>query len=274
MKRLYRLNLSIFISIIPLLFIFSSCKKDKNNESPAPKAEKSLVGSAAAVGSGTKVEIYTDQQDIMTGYNKVYFKVLDSASNNEITNATVTFTPMMDMGTMMHSAPMYQAGNYANGYYQGAVVFVMPSTAGTWMLNVKIMHNNKMGIASIPVTVSAPAEANLMSFESENDSSDIFITLIEPTSPQVGMNDIKLGIYKRVSMMDWQEVNNYSVGIEPWMPTMGHGSPNNVNPTSMGDGFYMGKVNFTMTGLWEIKLTIMDGSDMVKNDISFQMTLK
>jgi len=40
------------------------------------------------------------------------------------------------------------------------------------------------------------------------------------------------------------------------MPSMGHGSPNNVNPVLTKNGHYKGKVNFTMTGDWRINLEL------------------
>jgi hypothetical protein len=40
------------------------------------------------------------------------------------------------------------------------------------------------------------------------------------------------------------------------MPSMGHGSPNNINPLHIKNGHYKGKVNFTMTGDWRINLVL------------------
>ncbi|MDZ7648356.1 MAG: FixH family protein [Cytophagales bacterium] len=54
------------------------------------------------------------------------------------------------------------------------------------------------------------------------------------------------------------------------MPSMGHGSPNNVNPTHSSKGSYKGKVNFTMTGDWRLNLNISQGEAVLK-DLLFRM---
>ena len=56
------------------------------------------------------------------------------------------------------------------------------------------------------------------------------------------------------------------VEIDPQMPTMGHGSPNNVNPVHMEMGHYVGKVNFSMGGYWEINVKIKDASGNVLDE--------
>ena len=59
------------------------------------------------------------------------------------------------------------------------------------------------------------------------------------------------------------------------MPAMNHGSPNNVNPTHIGEGHYKGVTNFTMTGWWRVNMLIKDGEGNEINsesyfDITFQ----
>jgi len=59
--------------------------------------------------------------------------------------------------------------------------------------------------------------------------------------------------------------------MEPEMPAMGHGSPNNVNPVAIGNGHYKGKVNFTMTGLWQVNLDFMMGADLADDTQFFEI---
>jgi hypothetical protein len=74
--------------------------------------------------------------------------------------------------------------------------------------------------------------------------------------------------------MSFPGIENYTVEIVPEMPSMGHGSPNNVDPTHSADGHYEGQVNFTMTGLWRINLNIMDGSTVLDSTSYFEVTLQ
>lgn len=54
------------------------------------------------------------------------------------------------------------------------------------------------------------------------------------------------------------------------MPSMGHGSPNNVNPVHIEKGHYRGKVNFTMTGEWQIKLKVFKNGVLLRDDLMFE----
>jgi hypothetical protein len=56
------------------------------------------------------------------------------------------------------------------------------------------------------------------------------------------------------------------------MPSMGHGSPNNVNPVHTSNGHYLGKVNFTMSGFWRVHLTIKKNGVLLSNDQYFDIT--
>jgi hypothetical protein len=81
------------------------------------------------------------------------------------------------------------------------------------------------------------------------------MTLIDMKEPVVGLNDFEIGLYKKQTMMSFPPVTSAAVSIEPTMPSMGHGSSNNVNPVHTSLGHYLGKVNFTMTGDWQIDVS-------------------
>jgi hypothetical protein len=226
------------------------------------------------------VKIYADEA-LFVGYNNIYVAVYDSAnSSTQITDAHVTFIPMMDMGMMQHSSPFEDPSTVVESgtnTFKGAVVFIMPSTAGAWTLGVHIHNhaNGQEGMASLPVTVTEPAEPKLISFVSDYDNAMLFVTRITPLSPEVGINDIQFGIYKRESMMSFPGVEGYTLTMTPEMPSMGHGSPNNVNPISSGMGMYDGKVNFTMTGYWKLNLDFYTASnDTIKTGQYFDVTFQ
>ena len=74
-------------------------------------------------------------------------------------------------------------------------------------------------------------------------------------------------------MMEWPAVSDLNLEMEPWMVSMDHGSPNNIAPTHTAGGHYTGKVNFTMTGDWQIRLKIKQGEDLCGEpffDLMFQ----
>jgi hypothetical protein len=240
-----------------------------------------LIGETEAIGSGTIVKLYAEE-DLFMGYNRLHVVLVDSADTKKnITDADITFFPLMDMGAMKHSCPIENPENKVEdgtNAFVGAAVFIMPTTAtGFWTLDIDVTNNliGKTGKASFNITVIENDEPRLISFISEYDSAKLFVARIDPMNPEIGINDFTLGIYEKVDMMNFPGVEDIVVKSEPWMPSMNHGSPNNVDPVSTGAGIYKGEVNFTMTGYWQVKLdfftanqdTIMTGKFF---DITFQ----
>jgi hypothetical protein len=144
---------------------------------------------------------------------------------------------------------------------------------GNWTLSVAVHNhlNGKAGTLTVPLQVMDPAKARIKSFNSLYDGSKYFVSLIEPVTPKIGINDMELAIYKKVSMMSYPADSSLSVQLTPEMPTMGHGSPNNVNPIHTGNGHYKGKVNFTMTGLWQLNLDFMSGTAVADTTQYFEI---
>jgi YtkA-like len=269
----------ILFGILPAAFLFtilflSSCKKeDVAATDPALGLKKQAEG--YAIGAAARVEVYTKETSINTGYTKFYIALYDSASGKRIDDAHVHLTPTMDMGMMKHSAPFEDPASEeaVDHLFPCSVVFIMPSTAGNWTVDIAV-HNHlsgKEGTIKIPVTVTEPARSTMKSFSAVYDGNKYFIALIEPASPKVGINDMEIAIYKKSSMMSFPAESSFSVTLTPEMPSMGHGSPNNVNPVHVGNGHYKGKVNFTMTGLWKLNLGLMAGTTVVDDTQYFEV---
>ncbi len=156
--------------------------------------------------------------------------------------------------------------------FQGGIVFIMPSgNMGSWVVKVIVDHAGKTGTAVLPVNIGSSASPRLKSFISRHDNSKIFVALLEPANPKVGVNDLEIGIYRSNSMMHYPADSSLKVIVTPEMPTMGHGSPNNVDPTHAGNGRYKGKVNFTMTGLWHLNMDFMAGTVVADTSTFFEV---
>jgi hypothetical protein len=253
MKFLVKASVLAAISAIVLL---SSCKKENGTVVDDPTAGLTKQAEGFAVGAAARLEIYTNTKKIESGYTRFYIAVYDSVSGKRIEDAQIHLMPMMDMGTMKHSAP-YENPSSAiaqKGIYPCAVAFIMSSMGGVWTVDISI-HNNfnsKSGKLTIPVTVEEPAKTKIKSFTAKHDGGKYFVALIEPSTPKIGMNNLEIVVYKKASMMSFPADSSLTIAVEPEMPTMGHGSPNNVNPLHSGNGHYKGKVNFTMTGFWRL----------------------
>ena len=254
--------------------LFTSCKKDTVTEiNPTEGLTKQAEGYAA--GAATKVVVYTKETTIYAGYQKLYIALYDSASGNFVEDAHVKLTPNMDMGMMQHTAPFENPESTlaVNKLFPCSVSFVMASMGGSWTVKVHV-HNHssgKGGDVVLPFTVAEPAKPRIKSFTAAHDGGQYFVSLIQPAVPKVGINDMEIAIYKKVSMTSWPADSSLSVVLTPEMPTMGHGSPNNVNPVHIGNGHYKGKVNFTMTGLWKLNMDYMAGTAVADTTQYFEV---
>ncbi len=262
----------LIIKVFILLFslsIISCSKNDSILNDVNPTSGLLKLANNYAIGSGLKVEIYTTDS-AFTGYNKWFIALKDSATNTFVENAQISLNPNMNMGTMSHSAP-YENPNSTiavNKLFPCSVTFTMPSVSGTWSVNVSVtnLSNNKVGSCVLPINVKDVSPSKMFSFISLADNtSKYFVGFIPPTKPIIGINDFEFVVYKKQSMMMFPADSSLTIDFTPTMPTMGHGSPNNVNPVHIGNGHYKGKVNFTMTGLWRLNMQFKAGTAVADN---------
>lgn len=275
MKKAFYIYILLFISGS---IVISSCTR---SDSPAnPGASKIKLGEGYAAGAATKVELYADK-NLITGYNKLYIALFDSASNAVVEDAHVHLMPMMDMGTMQHGTPFDNpvSSMAVNHLFPCSISFLMGSNAGNWTLELHI-HNHlsgKSGDLTIPLQVAVSAHSTLKTFISKTDGNSYAIAMVEPSSPKVGSNDFEIALYKKAadmgsSMADWSADSSLQIKLRPEMPSMGHGSPNNVDPIHIGNGHYKGKLNLTMTGLWWLHLDSYDGTDLADSSTYLELS--
>ncbi len=262
-----------FTALFAVAILAVSCKKEDKPTTPPtptdPYEHLYKIGTLPASGSGLTITLYMDEEPFM-GYNYVYAVVTDDVTDQVVENAMVTFNPMMDMGNHSHSSPFEDPSwSPADKATKGTITFIMPSAMGTWTVEVEVQHPTTMdkGSAVFDVNVINKPEPKLFSFVSQTGSNKkVFVALTDPRDPSVGMNDFNLVIYQKSSMMSFPPMSDLIIEIEPEMPTMGHGSPNNVHPTPTDNGHYEGEVNFTMTGYWKVNMVIKNSQGQVMHD--------
>lgn len=265
------------IYIISLATLFAILQGCSDSDDPIDPSDGMVEIAAVEVpDSDYSVVMYLDEgTSLEVGYNKFYMGLYDK-DGVWMQNAHLSLMPMMTMSGsgMMHTSPYeeFEHDHSAQMLQEYATVFVMPSTAGNWTLDIDIMEMDTdfQGSATLPVTVDMPEISKMVSMAL--DDGDLFISLVNPGAFEVGSNDLEFTVHKRESMMSWPAVEDLTIEIEPEMPAMGHGSPNNENPVHDSQGHYLGTVNFTMTGDWVINVTIKRGDDTL-GDTSFEVTL-
>lgn len=242
-----------------------------------PTASLVKIGETYITGAKARAVVFASHA-LQTGYNKIYVVFYDSANGSKLLSGHISITPMMNMGSMQHSSPVENITDTLplNGLFTSYVVFSMPGSAAEWSLSIAFHnHSNDLeGSGKLGVGVVASTPPRFISTVLSADSNaKVFISWVAPDTAKVGINTFELVLHKKVSMMDFPGIEDYTIEIEPTMPSMGHGSPNNVNPVHTGNGHYTGKVNFTMNGLWNIKLKIYKNGLLLSDSQFFEVTL-
>ena len=101
------------------------------------------------------------------------------------------------------------------------------------------------------------------------DGTKYVLALIEPKSPKIAVNKMKVGLFKMQTMMSFPSVPDYKITLDPRMPGMGnHSSPNNKDLTyNAADQMYDGDLSLTMSGYWVLNLKVLNSAgDILKGE--------
>lgn len=265
----------ICLSLISVLFV--ACQEDDDIHPTTNTYLK--VAEAFSEGSSFNVAMYA-KDSLFVGYNRIYLKITDKNSGQPVIQATLGFRPLMDMVTFSHACPWENPASSLNldGYFEGVVLFSMAGT-NSWSLTVDISANGKSETVLLPiqkVTALIPARKivvidSLSAGQGKWTITKYPISLVMPKEWKVGNNPFEVTVHRMESMMSFPAVTDLTIEIIPEMPSMGHGSPNNVNPVHTANGHYLGSVNFTMTGEWRINLIIKKGDRTITNKAWFDI---
>jgi hypothetical protein len=258
--------------ILSTLLSFSCSEEDVKID---PTEGLTKIAESVAESTNTKVVLWADEA-LFVGYNKLYVTLSDASTGEPINESVVEFLPMMSMTSgMKHSAPVDNplSQQADNSIFSGAINFIMPSgDMGGWKLKIMIQSqpNNMEDDVEFDLNVVSSEKQRMHSFTAA-DGKGYFVSYSFPNTPKVGVNDFEVMIHTKESMESFPSVSDFIITMEPEMPSMGHGSPNNVSPVHLGNGHYMGKVNFTMTGEWRVHLNLAKG-ELVK-ELYFDMDI-
>ena len=256
-----------FIYILPIILItlFTSCDSDDNETIvPVPETE-SLLKVQELSNTNHTVEVYTKSGAFYTGYNDVSIKIKNNVDDTYFETYTIDWMPMMDMGTMNHSCPKSSITKVIGKptLYNGNLIYQMTGMDGSgWSLKFMYTIDNVDYMVEDDITVSQSSRQNVTTFTG-SDSVKYIAAIIEPTTPEIAINDLKVGLYKMENMMMFPSVADYTIALDPRMPSMGnHSSPNNTDLTyNVLDSMYHGNLSLTMTGYWVLNLKLMDADD-------------
>lgn len=255
------------LRILPfvLVTIFASCTSD--NGATSIDELEGLTKFKEISNTTHTIELYKHMGGLEQGFNEIALKIKDKTSNQYITNATVSWMPLMHMTMMTHSCPKSSVTKMSTdgAVYEGYIVFQMAQNATEyWDLKIDYTINGTAYTVTSVIDVPASVKQRVTTFTG-SDNVKYIAAYVDPHHPKVGINDMVAGVWKMQDMMTFPVVDNFKLKIDPRMPSMGnHSSPNNVDltQTTAGD-LYNGKLSLTMTGLWKINLQLVNASGTV-----------
>lgn len=263
------------------VILLTACKKETFNPTVEVDTSKSSlikISEAYAIGSATKVELWSDSE-ISIGYQKLFVALYDSITKKPITRSVVEILPIIDKKiddtVVKLSVPVENPESFdANQtLFQCAAVFTTPSYGDLAQWKIKIMlkkaGQNKFTEVQMPIFVKPAAFERVKTIDAA-DGSKLTITLVTPLNPRVGLNDLEFIINNTVDLFTYNFDNSHSVDIRVEIPLKKISSSDNINPSYTSKGRYKGKVNFTMSGNWRINLNLLKNKKTVSTffDIS------
>ena len=259
------MNLIKFAGGILLAILFASCSK-QNVEIKKINETDSLQLVTSFSNDTHHFTFYTKNGKLQQGYNKIYFQIKD-INNQLVQEVSASWKPIMHMMTKAHAGPFstIQKVVNSNGLYEGYIVFQMAGNDKEyWDLTIDYSIRDKSYSIHHKLNIIPFNKRNVVSFKGTDNQSYI-IALIQPSAPKVAINNMEAMVFKMQDMTTFPVVDNFTIKIDPRMPSMAnHGTPNNVPLTQVTNGsFYNGKLSLTMTGYWKINLQLLNESGIV-----------
>lgn len=265
-------NIKSIFALLALSLGIASCSNGTDDPLPVadnPLEEFNLTGSFEA--NGHALEIYSEQEGFTMGYNELFIRIKDLSTEDYVSDATIHWNPVMHMTDKAHSCPRSEISTTGEDtVYKGFIVFQMASNDDEyWELNLEYSFGGTTYTTTEQITVNAPSNGKrtVNVFTGTDDVK--YVLAMMPLTPEVTVNDLSAVLFKMETMMDFPAVVDYTVAIDPRMPSMGnHSSPNNEDLLFDADtGIYSGKLSLTMTGYWKINLKLLnDQGDILKGE--------
>jgi copper chaperone NosL len=237
-----------------------------------PEPAEQLVQGEAAV-DGYQLQL-TSAAPLHAGFSPVSI-ALTGPDGQPVADAQVTLTPYMDMVDGRHHGSGVQGpAQTAPGVYDGALIFPMPSgpDLGNWLVTATFTDTVAGASGSVPFPLEVAASKLHGSFVGPEEMK-IFVSVVEPLEPRVGRQPFEVYVMQKRGMFEWRTLDDLTLEITPWMPSMDHGSPGNENPVAQGDGHYLGQVNFSMSGPWTVTVVVKDG-DAVLGEVVLEYDVR
>jgi hypothetical protein len=211
-----------------------------------------LVGTGQA--ADLRVEVRSDRA-LGTGIATLALRVL-SADGTSPLDASVSFAavhPSTGLVAPLVSGPSRDA----EGNWRLEASFTRPSAAADgWSMTVDV---HRPGRAAAGVTIpDVPVVDRHLGGVFTAGEARYLLAVRFPAGLAAGSNPVTVALHSMaVAGGPALPVADAAIHVEPWMPSMGHGSSGSVDPVpGPVPGVYAGSLSFSMPGDWETPLVV------------------
>ena len=261
------IKLKIFIVISLTLILLYGCNEYSDSVSPPPQGE--VYQKVITAQSGNyRFEVWTTGNDtLMTGYNKVGFKVFEN--DVEKSGGYVKFYAKMFhfTSTEFHATPVEPVYNYNPSLrmFTGYIIMLMPSdTTSRWYGYYN--YNDFFSADSIRFDVGWDNKTKFKIFADIEVQKSYLITMTEPVDPVKGVNNFSCLLHESPDFVSFNQVNSANMFLNVRLDSLNHNSSGNINPVYSGNGIYTGKVNFDYSGGWKVYDSIYYNNRCITNN--------
>ncbi|PZP52114.1 MAG: hypothetical protein DI598_01485 [Pseudopedobacter saltans] len=265
-------NIFVMAAMLCGIVLSTSCSKSDNSPvNIQPLSNLTKISENKIPNSPYTIATFLTTDSIIVGYNPLYFTIQDTSTRNYVNNANIVLAPLMtEAGSTHHHSGPTEQPSYSDSAraYKGAFIPLHGAIAtyGSlgftgWRMRMSITINGAQydSVKYDFSTKTIKTGTKFVTSVAGNDGLTYYFALINPqqSSQANGIQNLEVAFYNSADgNITFNPINDLVIGnFYPYMPDMGHSSPNNITPTSIGNGHYKGVVNFTMGGHWTLNFT-------------------
>jgi hypothetical protein len=193
-----------------------------------------------------------------TGLAAVAIRVTDPGGS-PVTGAQVTFGASRPSTGAIAPVPVAPHPDGNGNHLLEVALAEVASAADGWVFRVGVsVPGGPAGAAIFPgLPVVERGLAGLVTQEGES----IVLAVRFEKGIAVGLNPVHVSLHAIGSGATFAvPIADATLHVEPFMPSMGHGSQGSVDPVATSSpGLYAGSLSFSMAGEWESRFTVLRG---------------
>lgn len=250
------LYIKIFLAILAFGILYS-CDDDNDAEPDSESNEHKEIGTAQI---GDHETTFYQTREPATRPDTLIVEV--SSEVEAPMDEVSIFAKHSDKGEVLEAKTIKED----DGEEDATGAFWIPPRSGEWELSASIQDDTTQEALIIDVEKHGKG----LTFD-DDAGANYHLHWTSPAEPSVGENEVDLGLLRK-SGEQWNLEENLDLEIKPWMPSMDHGSEGNEHPERVINGLYQGKVNFNMSGDWDVHVTLLEQDEEISEQ-TFEWTI-